>query len=130
MIYESDSNTMVSKFQQDVFDIFSKKFPVVATMSDYSDFIEKDVLVTEILDFQNLQTTLVNTRIAVEVNGLYHYPRNSTNLVGRDQLKKKILKSLGYTYLDVPYYDWNVVADDQREVYLYNKLLDAAIKKE
>lgn len=35
--------------------------------------------------------------IAIEVNGVYHYPRNSEKEIGKDKLKKKILEGIeGY----------------------------------
>ena len=34
----------------------------------------------------------LNTPIAIEVNGQYHYPRNSEQLLGKDIIKAKIIQ--------------------------------------
>jgi len=108
-----------------VFSIFSEKFPVVAVINDYENYIEKDILVTEILDPANLNNSIwKDLWIVVEVNGIYHYPRNSTEMLGWDELKKWTLEALGYKYIAIPYFDWNILENDWKPNYIYNLLLD------
>jgi len=60
---------------------------VVASINDFTDEIEKDILVTEILDPKDIMTSVVkNVRIAIDVNGPFHFPRNSFDLLGKDIL--------------------------------------------
>lgn len=62
--------------------------------------IEKDIVI-EAIDNQ-----LLDSKVVLEVNGLWHYTRNSTELLGKDKLKTKALASLGYQTIYIPYYDW------------------------
>jgi hypothetical protein len=55
----------------------------------------------------------------IEVNGVYHYPRNSEELLGKDVLKSKVLKEvMGYEVLPIPYYDWTILDNSMRRPYL------------
>jgi hypothetical protein len=74
-VEQADSETIVSYFHQDVFKLFANNFPVVAIMNDYDHYIEKDILVTEILDPENIQESLKkDLNICIEINGIHHYP--------------------------------------------------------
>jgi very-short-patch-repair endonuclease len=55
---------------------------------------------------------LVGTRIVVEVDGPYHYlqGRDGEFVVdGSTQFKARILKQLGWTVLQVPYFEWDTL---------------------
>ena len=43
-------------------------------------------------------------KIAVEVNGVFHYARNSEEPLGRDVAKKRTLEKRGYKVMVIPYY--------------------------
>jgi len=60
----------------------------------------------------------LNQEIAVEVNGVFHYARNDEATLGKDIIKRKFLKKLGYTVLTVPYFDWAILENKNRKNYL------------
>ena len=46
----------------------------MAILNDYTDIIEKDILVTEILDKNDLNKIIAkNVKIAIDVNGPFHF---------------------------------------------------------
>lgn len=51
--------------------------------------------------------------LVIEVDGVYHYPRNSMEPLGKNTIKFKVLKALGYhkNSFAVPYYDWAILED-------------------
>ena len=61
---------MISNFQKEVFKTFKSNFPVVATIHE-ATYIEKDILVTEILDKNNIQRSITKTNIAIDLNGFF-----------------------------------------------------------
>jgi len=57
--------------------------------------------------------------IALEVNGVFHYPRNSTKELGKEAIKKRVLEELeGYKNLTIPYSDWYILENDKKKGYL------------
>jgi len=85
---------------------------VVASLNDVRDDIEKDILVTEILDKNDLLKTVVRgCKLVIDVNGPFHFPRNLTDLLGNDVLKARLLESLGYKYVSLNYFDWLILED-------------------
>ena len=51
--------------------------------------------------------------ICVEVNGVFHYPRNSEEPLGKERMKERILTELeGMQMLTLPYYDTVLLEDD------------------
>jgi len=52
--------------------------------------------------------------IAVEVNGVYHYARNSELPLGKDIIKLKLLTKLNYEVITIPYYDWAILELETR----------------
>lgn len=61
----------------------------------------------------------VDVKLAVEVNGVFHYARNSEDPLGRDVIKKKILeKRGGYKMITVPYFQWYILEDKQKPAFL------------
>ena len=68
--------------------------------------------------------------LVIEVNGVFHYARNSEQLLGRDILKQKALDRLGYKppgSLIIPYYDWVILEDTKRKPYLEHSIANALI---
>jgi hypothetical protein len=66
-------------------------------------------------------------KVAVEVNGVFHYARNSDDMLGRDMveplgrdvIKQRILeRRAGYKVLVVPYSHWYILEDGQKAGYL------------
>jgi hypothetical protein len=87
----------ITKFEQDVLDNL-KKLPLKysSNTNDPATGLEVDMLVTE---YKGL-----SLKLAVEVNGVFHYARNSEDPLGRDIAKKRILEKRGYKVLVIPYY--------------------------
>lgn len=57
--------------------------------------------------------------LAVEVNGVYHYARNSEDQLGKDVLKQRILeKQSGMKMLVIPYYQWYILEEAQKPKFL------------
>ncbi len=52
--------------------------------------------------------------IAVEINGVYHYARNSELPLGKDIIKRKLLTNLNYEVITIPYYDWAILELEMR----------------
>lgn len=126
-----DEETTVSKFQQEVYDIVRKLPGSKLVYNCQKHCIEKDILMTR---YQNQQITHRNNQptkgLVIEVDGVFHYPRNSMEPLGKNIIKFKALKSLGYHCgsLAVPYFDWAILEQKQRKHYL-NTLVDNALKQ-
>lgn len=56
--------------------------------------------------------------IAIEVNGVFHYARNSEMLLGKDIIKQRLLSKLGYQVMTVSYFDWAILEVKDRRSYL------------
>ena len=56
----------------------------------------------------------------IEVDGPYHYPRNSEEPLGKNILKFRALGRLGYhkNSFAVPYYNWAILEQRQRKDYI------------
>jgi hypothetical protein len=53
--------------------------------------------------------------LAVEVNGVYHYPRNSEEPLGKDVIKNSILqRQSDMKVLTIPYYHWYILEEAQK----------------
>ncbi len=50
-------------------------------------------------------------KIGVEVNGVFHFARNSEDPLGKDVIKHRILEKHGYKMLVIPYYHWYILED-------------------
>ena len=81
------------------------------TFNCYKNNIEKDIAVYEYMG--------TRVKLALEVNGVYHYPRNSEESLGRDVIKRRVLEEkLGYKVLTIPYFEWTILENRHRELYL------------
>lgn len=108
----ADSETIQSKLQQEVFQAV-RRIPGARARYNCNRFeIEKDIV------FTHLGDRALPREIVLEVNGLYHYPRNSEEPLGRDCLKHKALRQLGYDTCRVPYFDWAILPDSARVSYV------------
>ena len=68
-----DSETVVSKFQQEVFDSVKQIDGSKADFNCHKYGIEKDIVMRS-----------TKRDLAIEVNGVFHYPRNSEEKLGKD----------------------------------------------
>lgn len=65
----------------------------------------------------------LKTAVALEVDGPYHYPRNSQETTGQYVLKHKILRTReGLQVLQLPYFDLLILEDKQRTSYVLDCL--------
>lgn len=101
-----------SHFQQDVFHSLRTIPGLYATYNCFEHGLEKDIVV------HSYGGKLLEAPIAVEVNGVFHYCRNSELPIGKDLLKAKWLKTKGYRALVVPYFDWSILENAQKANYL------------
>ena len=61
-------------------------------------------------------------KVAVEVNGVFHFSRNSEAPLGKDVIKQKILEKQGYRVLVIPYFHWCILEDAQKPKFLRDVL--------
>ncbi len=106
------SETVNSKFQQEVFQTLRQIEGLFARYNCDEQRVEKDIVVEQWLG-RRLEKPLV-----IEVNGVYHYCRNSEQALGKDVLKQKVLERFGYKCLTVPYYEWTILEHQSRVAYL------------
>ncbi|KJP85714.1 hypothetical protein AK88_04636 [Plasmodium fragile] len=46
------------------------------------------------------------TKLIIEVNGEHHFYKNSKSYTALSKLKHKLLSDLGYTVINIPYFEW------------------------
>lgn len=79
-------------------------------------------------DGLSLDMACQTTRVAVEFDGPTHYllggDGGRMRCNGATAFKRRLLAKMGWTVIDIPYYEWNEVRDqkDAREGYLRQKL--------
>lgn len=107
----STTDTTVTKFEQDVLENL-KKLPLKYrdNSNDPETGLECDLIVNEYKGKP--------VKIAVEVNGVFHYSRNSEEPLGKDVLKRRTLEKYGYKVLVVPYFHWYILEDSQKAAFL------------
>ena len=112
----TNTDSTITKLHQDVASVFDKELPHAKYELSHITpkyGIEVDMLVTE---FQHMQ---LPTPLALEINGVYHYPRNSQQPLGKDILKEKILtKGEKLDLLTLPYYDLYILEERQKASYI------------
>ena len=128
-------STIVSKFQQDVVSLLneSKILKYELRLDDTDHLIEKDVVIKSITLINSKSKTPPTTipcHIILEINGVWHYPRNSEEILGKDVLKINACQKLygeneNYSFLSIPYYDWNILEDSQKQDYLTSLVLNS-----
>ena len=124
----SDEPTTVSKLQQEVFGIVKGIEGAKAIFNCQKNCIEKDIVLV------NYKNTPIEERhqkskgLVIEVDGVFHYPRNSELPLGRNLIKFKVLKKLGYhsNSFAVPYFDWAILEGSKRKSYM-RKLIENAL---
>ena len=64
----------------------------------------------------------------IEVDGVFHFPRNSETPLGKNILKFKVLEKLGYhsNSFSIPYFDWAILESRHRKPYV-TKLIENAL---
>jgi very-short-patch-repair endonuclease len=74
--------------------------------------VSEEVLEEQVLEDSgySVDMRLAGTRVVVEVDGPHHYLQGQSgelDVDGSTQFKARILKQLGWTVLQVPYFEWN-----------------------
>jgi very-short-patch-repair endonuclease len=89
--------TMVTKFEQDVLENL-RKLPLTyeKNRNEKETGLEVDMIVSEYKGKK--------VKIAIEVNGVFHYPRNSEEPLGKDVIKRRVIEKNGYKVITIPYY--------------------------
>jgi len=98
IIWDKTNNaTLVTKFEQDVLENL-RKLPLIyeKNRNEKETGIEVDMIVSEYKGKK--------VKVAIEVNGVFHYSRNSEDPLGKDVLKRRILEKRGYKVITIPYY--------------------------
>ena len=116
----SDEETTVSKFQQEVFDT-AKTLPGAKVIFNCQRHcVEKDIVLTRYKGQSVQEHHSPSKGLVIEVDGVYHYPRNSEDPLGKNLLKFRTFKSLGYhsNSFAVPYYAWAILEGSKRRSYL------------
>ena len=110
---QSNKTTNITKFEQDVTECM-RHLPIKYVSENTTEPItglECDMLVT--------QYKGQDVKLAVEANGVFHFPRNSEDPLGRDVIKKRVLeRRAGFKVLTVPYFHWYILEDRQKVGYL------------
>ena len=68
------------------------------------------------------------TKLAVEVNGVFHYSRNSEEPLGKDVVKNRILEKRGHKVIVIPYFQWYILEDAQKPMFLRDIIENTLIK--
>jgi very-short-patch-repair endonuclease len=72
--------------------------------------------------------TADGVRLAIEVDGPYHFVWPDRRLDGRTQHRNRVLAARGYAVVSVPYYEWNdLKGSRERQQYLL-QLIEEALK--
>lgn len=94
-----------------------RQVPGVSARFNCTDHgIEKDILI------EKYEGKPIERPLALEVNGVFHYCRNSELPLGKDILKRKALLLHGVDVLVVPYFEWSILALEQRTLFLTHLL--------
>ncbi|KAL0053862.1 hypothetical protein WJX82_000155 [Trebouxia sp. C0006] len=102
-------SSRVSMFHQDVSDVIA-----AMQIEHQMEYLAEDgifsVDVAVIRDDQ---------KVAVEVDGPYHYTLNTHQPLGHTLLRRRLLTALGWTVVSVPYFDWGrLYSGPQKAAYL------------
>jgi hypothetical protein len=104
MWLQANRHTTVTKFEQDVLDHLSHlPLKYAKNTTEPETGLEVDMLVT--------QYKSSPVKIAVEVNGVYHYSRNAEDPLGKDVIKKRVLEQRGYKVMVIPYFEWYILEE-------------------
>ena len=85
------------------------------------EYWEKDLCYT-------VDAALPEFKIALEADGPTHYAINTLRPLGHTTLKARLLSQLGWTVINVPYFEWEKCRTmEEREEYIIDKLESAGV---
>lgn len=109
----SNQHTVVTKFEQDVHAHLTR-LPYLRCKSNTVEpqtGLELDLVITEYRGKP--------VKIAVEVNGVFHFSRNAEEPLGKDVIKRGIIeRRAGYKVMVIPYYEWYILEEGQKASFL------------
>ncbi|KAJ1488073.1 RAP domain-containing protein [Baffinella frigidus] len=74
----------------------------------------------------SLDILLPSARVAIEVDGPYHYAADSRRPLGATVMKRSHLALLGYELVSVPYWEWDALdTREEKQDYLRDRLEDS-----
>ncbi|KMZ92476.1 hypothetical protein PVMG_03831 [Plasmodium vivax Mauritania I] len=66
------------------------------------------------------------TKLIIEVNGEHHFYKNSKSYTALSKLKHKLLSDLGYTVVNIPYFEWGQLKSNlDRKAYIKKLISDS-----
>ncbi|KAL0042486.1 hypothetical protein WJX79_001309 [Trebouxia sp. C0005] len=69
-----------------------------------------------------IDMALPQIKLAVEADGPLHFMRNVPKAIGRTLVKRRSLQKMGWTVLSVPYFHWQALLPEMRQVYIRKRL--------
>ncbi|EUD68641.1 hypothetical protein C922_01040 [Plasmodium inui San Antonio 1] len=70
------------------------------------------------------------TKLIVEVNGEHHFYKNSKSYTALSKLKHKLLSDLGYTVINIPYFEWGQLTTNLDKKAYIKKLISDSLNFE
>jgi very-short-patch-repair endonuclease len=111
----------VSKLQQSVFGAL-KNLPDVSWQQQ-PDMEQQTADNAAVIDI--VAVTARGAKLAVEVDGPWHFVQPGNQLDGQTQRRNRVLAARGYTVVSIPYWEGNGLASKQQQVdYLQRKLAE------
>ncbi|ANQ09073.1 Uncharacterized protein PCOAH_00033500 [Plasmodium coatneyi] len=66
------------------------------------------------------------TKLIIEVNGEHHFYKNSKSYTALSKLKHKLLSDLGYTVINIPYFEWGQLTTNlDKKAYIKKLISDS-----
>lgn len=106
-------NTQVSGFHLDV----SEGLTRLGISHLLEHIVARDLLSIDIAVIDN------GRRIAIEVDGPFHFPVNARTPLGHTMIRRRLLRAAGWTVMSIPWYEWfELKSWEERIDYLITKL--------
>ncbi|GAB67231.1 hypothetical protein PCYB_112520 [Plasmodium cynomolgi strain B] len=81
-------------------------------------------------DSPNGNTQKRRTKLIIEVNGEHHFYKNSKSYTSLSKLKHKLLCDLGYTVINIPYFEWGQLRTNLDKKAYIKKLISDSLSFE
>ncbi|GAW81703.1 hypothetical protein, conserved [Plasmodium gonderi] len=106
-------NGNISTSQVDINRCYSKFDEEHASHSDEhgaaSREVEDSVFLRENRKHQSCSENQKRNKLIIEVNGENHFYKNTKSYTALSKLKHKLLRDLGYTVINIPYFEWGLL---------------------
>lgn len=74
------------------------------------------------VDIFSLDIAFEEEKIAIEYDGPCHFTDNGQRRLGNNKLRDRILSSMGWTVIRIPYFEWDPLDPNEKLLYLQEKL--------